>query len=62
MDFDNLIETHIDSRADITIAAQPVSIEDASSVGIFDQCEVRESIVGIRTNVRRGARIGNRVN
>lgn len=35
MDFDDLIEAHIDSRADITIAAQPVAPEDASSLGIF---------------------------
>src|SRR3954462_9118258 len=35
MDYDDLIDAHCDSRADITIAAQPVSIEDASAMGIF---------------------------
>lgn len=35
MDFDDIIEAHIDSRAEITIATQPVAPEDASSLGIF---------------------------
>src|SRR5215471_4080516 len=35
MDYADLIDEHIDRRADITIAAQPVSIADASSMGIF---------------------------
>src|SRR5262249_4828040 len=35
MDYADLIEAHIDRRADITIAAQPVDIDDASSMGIF---------------------------
>jgi glucose-1-phosphate adenylyltransferase len=35
MNFNELIDSHIDRRADITIAAQPVSVEDASSMGIF---------------------------
>lgn len=35
MDFAELIEAHIDSRADVTIAALPVSGEEASSFGIF---------------------------
>ena len=35
MDFDELVEAHIDGNADITIAAKPVSVEDASSMGIF---------------------------
>ena len=35
MDFCDLIESHIESRADITIAAQPVSPEDATQMGIF---------------------------
>lgn len=35
MDFCDLIETHIDTRADITIAAQPVNASDATQMGIF---------------------------
>jgi glucose-1-phosphate adenylyltransferase len=35
MDFNELIESHIESRADITIAAQPVNPEDATGMGIF---------------------------
>jgi glucose-1-phosphate adenylyltransferase len=35
MDFREIIDEHIESNADITIAAQPISIEEASSMGIF---------------------------
>jgi len=35
MDFCELIDSHIESRADITIAAQPVSPVDATQMGIF---------------------------
>ena len=35
MDFCELIDAHIESRADITIAAQPVGKEDATGMGIF---------------------------
>src|SRR5512140_3465846 len=35
MDFCELIESHIESRADITIAAQPVNRDDATQMGIF---------------------------
>jgi glucose-1-phosphate adenylyltransferase len=35
MDFCELIDSHIESRADITIAAQPVGVEDATQMGIF---------------------------
>src|SRR6476659_1660971 len=39
MDFCELIESHIESRADITIAAQPVAPVDATQMGIlrFDE-------------------------
>jgi glucose-1-phosphate adenylyltransferase len=39
MDYCDLIDAHIDRHADITLAAQPVSIEDASAMGIvrFDR-------------------------
>jgi glucose-1-phosphate adenylyltransferase len=35
MDFGEMIEAHIESGADITIAAQPVTPEDATAMGIF---------------------------
>jgi glucose-1-phosphate adenylyltransferase len=35
MDFCELIESHIEGRADITIAAQPVTPGDATQMGIF---------------------------
>jgi glucose-1-phosphate adenylyltransferase len=35
MDYCALVDAHIDRRADITIAAQPVTFEDASAMGIF---------------------------
>src|SRR5919109_3322817 len=35
MDFCELIDAHIESRADITIAAQPVNATDATQMGIF---------------------------
>ena len=35
MDFCELIDAHIESRADITIAAQPVTRPDATDMGIF---------------------------
>ena len=35
MDFGELIESHIERQADITIAAQPVSPDDATQMGIF---------------------------
>jgi glucose-1-phosphate adenylyltransferase len=35
MDFCDLLESHIESRADITIAAQPVSPADATQMGIL---------------------------
>ncbi len=35
MDYSELVDAHVDRGADITIAAQPVSIEDAPAMGIF---------------------------
>jgi glucose-1-phosphate adenylyltransferase len=35
MDFNDLIESHIEGSADITIAAQPVTPADATQMGIF---------------------------
>ncbi|HZR24286.1 MAG TPA: glucose-1-phosphate adenylyltransferase [Vicinamibacterales bacterium] len=35
MDYSELVDDHCDRHADITIAAQPVTIDDASAMGIF---------------------------
>ena len=35
MDYAELVDAHIDRHADITIAAQPVTLDDASEMGIF---------------------------
>jgi glucose-1-phosphate adenylyltransferase len=35
MDFNDLLESHIEGSADITIAAQPVTAADATEMGIF---------------------------
>src|SRR5213076_2644901 len=35
MDYCELIDAHTDHKADITVAAQPVTIDDASAMGIF---------------------------
>ena len=35
MNYQELVDAHIDRRADVTIAAQPVRIGDASAMGIF---------------------------
>jgi glucose-1-phosphate adenylyltransferase len=35
MDFCDLVDAHIETRADITIAAQPVTPDDATQMGIF---------------------------
>lgn len=35
MDYSEMVEAHIDRRADITIAAQPCAIDDATQMGIF---------------------------
>jgi glucose-1-phosphate adenylyltransferase len=35
MDYSELVDAHVDRRADITIAAQPVGLEAATGMGIF---------------------------
>jgi glucose-1-phosphate adenylyltransferase len=35
MDYCEMVDTHIDQKADVTIAAQPVDSNDATSMGIF---------------------------
>jgi len=45
MDFCDLIESHIENRADITIAAQPVTPDEATQMGIF-RFDVQGQITG----------------
>jgi glucose-1-phosphate adenylyltransferase len=45
MDFGELIESHIDRDADITIAAQPVSAEEATQMGIL-RCDSDAYVTG----------------
>ncbi len=45
MDFCDLVESHIEGRADITIAAQPVTPGDATQMGIF-RFDIDGQIVG----------------
>jgi glucose-1-phosphate adenylyltransferase len=65
MDFTELIDSHIESRADITIAAQPVTPADATEMGIFrfdehgqiggfEEKPKRERLAEIQSSVPRG--------
>jgi glucose-1-phosphate adenylyltransferase len=60
MDFNDLIESHIEGRADITIAAQPVTPADATQMGIF-LFDVDGQIIGFeeKPNASRLAAIGS---
>ena len=60
MDFNDLIESHIEGRADITIAAQPVTPADATQMGIF-MFDVDGQITGFeeKPNAARLAQIGS---
>ena len=62
MDFCALIESHIEGRADITIAAQPVTPDDATHMGIFHFDELGQ-IVGFeeKPNAARLAEIGSSI-
>jgi glucose-1-phosphate adenylyltransferase len=66
MDYTDLIDAHVDSRSDITIAAQPVSIEAASGMGIlrfnrtgqiiaFEEKPNRERLEEIGRSIPQGA-------
>src|SRR5882672_3296 len=66
MDYGDLVDAHIDRRADITIAAQPVTIDDASEMGIFrfdrtgqiaafEEKPPRERLVEMRQSIPAGA-------
>jgi glucose-1-phosphate adenylyltransferase len=60
MDFNDLIESHIEGSADITIAAQPVTAADATQMGIF-LFDLDGQIVGFeeKPNAARLAEIGS---
>jgi len=69
MDFCELIDAHIESRADITIAAQPVTADDATQMGIFrfdalghiegfEEKPSRERLAEMKGSAPRGASIG----
>lgn len=53
MDFCELIDAHIESRADITIAAQPVERADATQMGIF-RFDAAGHIVGFEEKPNAG--------
>ena len=66
MDFTELIDSHIESRADITIAAQPVTAADATEMGIFrfdergqiggfEEKPKRERLAELQSSVPRGS-------
>jgi glucose-1-phosphate adenylyltransferase len=44
MDYNRMVERHVESKADITIAAQPVTVQEASEMGIF-RFDLRGQIV-----------------
>ena len=60
MDFCDLIESHVEGRADITIAAQPVTPSDATQMGIF-LFDTEGQIAGFeeKPNARRLSEIGS---
>jgi glucose-1-phosphate adenylyltransferase len=60
MDFCDLVDTHIEKRSDITIAAQPVSAADATQMGIF-RFDAQGQIAGFeeKPNERRLLEIGS---
>lgn len=69
MDFSELIDAHIESQADITIASQPVSADDATGMGIFrfdalghingfEEKPDAARLVEMKSSVPRGAAVG----
>src|SRR6266542_1745534 len=72
MDFREIIDEHVESNADITLAAQPITIEDASSMGIlrfdhegrieaFEEKPSRTRLEQIGSSVPADAAIGARI-
>jgi glucose-1-phosphate adenylyltransferase len=62
MDYADMLDEHIERRSEITIAAQPVTAEDASSMGIF-RFDRHGQIIGFdeKPNASRLAEIGSSV-
>jgi glucose-1-phosphate adenylyltransferase len=62
MDFWDLVESHVESGADVTIAAQPCSAADATQMGIF-RFDREGQIAGFeeKPDAARLAQIGNSV-
>jgi glucose-1-phosphate adenylyltransferase len=62
MDFNELIESHIEGNADITIAAQPVSSDDATQMGILKFDDLGQ-IIGFeeKPSAERLAQIGGSI-
>src|SRR5499427_6347030 len=62
MNYTDLIEAHIDRQADITIAAQPVTADDAPAMGIF-RFDREGQIVAFeeKPNAARLAQIGQSI-
>jgi glucose-1-phosphate adenylyltransferase len=69
MNYSELVDAHVDRRADITIAAQPVTADDASSMGIFlfdqsgqivdfDEKPHRDRLDEIGQSIPKGAAVG----
>jgi glucose-1-phosphate adenylyltransferase len=69
MDFNELIESHIEGNADITIAAQPVTADDATQMGIlkfddlgqitgFEEKPTPERLVEIGGSIPKGSIAG----
>jgi glucose-1-phosphate adenylyltransferase len=52
MDYNELVRAHVDRKADITIAAQPVNVEDAPGMGIF-RFDASGQIVAFEEKPRR---------
>jgi glucose-1-phosphate adenylyltransferase len=72
MDYSEIVEAHIDRQADITIAAQPVTAADASSMGIlrfdrngqivaFDEKPDADRLSDISRSIPAGASFGGHV-
>src|SRR5262249_7778438 len=69
MDYSEMIDAHCESHSDITIAAQPISIDEASAMGIFrfdrtgqivafEEKPKRERLLEIGQSIPNGASFG----
>src|SRR5712692_7424942 len=69
MNYSELIDSHTDRRADITIAAQPVTVDDARGMGIlrfdrdgqivaFEEKPKRDRLDELRQSIPQGATFG----